>query len=128
MENKGTILYADDEPSIRNLMKIILGSEFPNHHIEVFEDGSSLERRLTNGIENVRLVLTDNQMPGITGREIIRKYAKQSGFEQIPFVLCYAGDGSIGRSLVDEGYASAYLRKPVGLSDLKNTLKNVLEN
>ena len=128
MENKGTILYADDELSMRKLMGIVFENYFPNHAIEVFENGTSLENRLTNGIENVRLVLTDNQMPGITGSEIIRRYSQKEAFNGVPFVLYYAGDESIGKSLKEEGYASAYLLKPCGMKELADTLERVLNS
>ncbi len=65
-------------------------------------------------------------MPGIIGSEIIKKYSKKPGFEQIPFVLCYAGNVSLGASLVREGYAFSYLEKPFGIKDLVKTLKNAL--
>lgn len=128
MENKGTILYADDEPRIRDLVAAILETDFPSHVIEVFADGSSLEKRLMQGTENVKLVVTDNDMPGIIGSEIIKKYSKKPGLEQIPFVLCYAGNESLGASLVREGYASAYLSKPFEIKDLKRTVEDALSS
>ena len=128
MEDKEIILYADDEPSMGKLVACILEIDFPAHTLEVFRDGSSLEERLMKGTENVRLVVTDNDMPGIIGSEIIKKYAKKPGFEQIPFVLCYAGNISLGESLVNEGYAFSYLEKPFGIKDLRRTLKNALDS
>ncbi|MEK6840486.1 MAG: response regulator [Nanoarchaeota archaeon] len=126
MGNKEIILYADDEPNMRNLVKDILELDFPAYNIEVFGDGSSLEERLMKGTENVGLVVTDNEMPGIIGSEIIKKYSKRPGFENIPFVLCYAGNVSLGAYLVKEGYAFSYLEKPFGIKDLRRTLKNAL--
>jgi len=127
VENKGIILCADDELSIRNLIGDILSFDFSDYHPEFFKDGSSLEKRLIDGNRNIRLVVTDNEMrPGISGSEIIRKYSKKSGFEKIPFILCYAGDQNLGESLVNEGYAFAYFSKPIGIKDFVETIKKAL--
>ena len=126
MENKGTILYAEDEPSMRNLMRNIFESYFPNHVIEVFEDGSSLENRLTNGVENVSLVLTDNQIPGITGSEIIRKYSQTDAFKKIPFII-FTSEKDVGERSKEEG-AFDYLPKPVSLGGINSAIRRALSN
>ncbi len=126
MENEGRILYAEDEPSIRNLMGYFFKDYFPNHVIEVFEDGSSLESRLTNGIENVRLVLIDNKMPGIKGSEIIRKYSQTVPFEKIPFIIFTAED-EVGERSKEEG-AFAYLPKPSSFEDINSVIKRALSH
>lgn len=79
------------------------------------------------GLENVKLVLTDNRMPGITGIEIIRKYSRKKSFENIPFVLCCTGDESLGEYLLNEGYTFTYLKKPVRLKDFTHTIKEALK-
>ena len=126
MENKGIILYADDDSGTRDIVKKLIEFDFPAYITEFFGDGSSLEERLMKGTENVKLVVTDNEMPGITGSAIIRKYSKEPGFENIRFVLCYAGDKSLGASLVRDGYAFSFLSKPFGIDDFTKTLEDAL--
>ena len=126
MENKGIILYADDDFGTRDIVKKLIEFDFPAYITEFFGDGSSLEERLMKGTENVKLVVTDNEMPGITGSAIIRKYSKEPGFENIRFVLCYAGNKSLGASLVRDGYAFSFLSKPFGIDDFTKTLEDAL--
>ena len=131
MENKGIILYADDDFGTRDIVKKLIEFDFPAYITEFFGDGSSLEERLMKGTENVKLVVTDNEMPGITGlgitgSAIIRKYSKEPGFENIQFVLCYAGNKSLGASLVRDGYAFSFLSKPFGIDDFTKTLEDAL--
>ena len=126
MEDKGRILYADDEPGMRRLMELVLRSDFPAYHIEVFKDGSSLEKRLMNGVKDVRLVLTDNQMPGIKGSDIIRKYSKTDPFKEIPFII-FTAEEAVGERSTEEG-AFAYLPKPFPLGGFNSVIKRALSH
>lgn len=91
MKNK--ILYAEDNELLRDMYTEIMGNEFPSHKLEIFETGDSLDKRLQGNLRNVSAVVTDNEMPGINGLEIIEKYASKSG---IPFILFYGGNELIG--------------------------------
>jgi len=102
-KEKKIILIADDSKEIRELANMILQEDFPQFHVESFEDGTSLESRLNKGINNVKLVVTDNRMPGITGFEIIEKYSRKPEYAGVRFILCYAGDEMIGKKAVENG-------------------------
>ena len=81
------ILYADDKESLRDFLGTLLEMSFPELDREAFKDGSSLEKRLNESLEGVRLVITDNDMPGIKGSEIIIAYAEKPEFKNISFIL-----------------------------------------
>ncbi|HEA46308.1 MAG TPA: response regulator, partial [Candidatus Pacearchaeota archaeon] len=68
-ENKGIILVADDDPSLIKTTEMLIDMGFPGFKIEPFEDGTSLEERLNQDVSDVRLVITDNTMPGPNGSE-----------------------------------------------------------
>jgi CheY-like chemotaxis protein len=77
MESKGKILIADDKEPQRELVSEFIGILFPEYKLEVFEEGESLKNRLEGLVgkeTNVKLVLTDNQMPGYEGSKLIEKY------------------------------------------------------
>ena len=111
-ENKGIILVADDDPSLIKTTEMLIDMGFPGFKIEPFEDGTSLEERLNQDVSDVRLVITDNTMPGPNGSEIIKSYAGR--LEQIPFILHYSPmeipPGAIGEEAVRNG-AFGYLIK-----------------
>ena len=115
---KDKILYADDEETLRRALGMVLKIEFPELDIEPFKDGSSLEKRLNESLEGVRLVITDNDMPGVNGSTLIMNYAQKTGFENIPFILFSGGDESIGREFVKKHRAYAYVTKGIGYRDL----------
>jgi DNA-binding NtrC family response regulator len=100
---KKTILIAEDSEPMRIIIKRILQKDFPQFQIESFEDGTSLESRLNKEINDVALVVTDNRMPGITGFEIIKKYAKKLEYSGVKFILCYLGDEKIGKIAIENG-------------------------
>lgn len=117
-----TILYAEDEESVRNVTSRIIGVRFPDIHLESFTDGTSLVERLEKGVEDVAMVLTDNNMPGINGGMVIKRYARLPEFAQIPFVLNYGGDTNIGEKAIEDG-ARAYILKPeIPLKVMKDIL------
>ena len=118
------ILFADDDYNERKNIPEFLGMKFPNYDIEVFDDGNSLDERLKQrDLENVCMVITDNQMPGIEGSEIIRIYA--SKFPEIPFILYYGGDEEIGEEAV-RNRACAYVLKPISLKKFYPIIRDAL--
>lgn len=121
MKNKKTILMADDDQSARKLYSEIFDMAFPDYHLEVFEDGTSLKGRLEKSIENVALVSTDNQMPGIPGNELIKEYAKK-----VPMILVYGGAQHIGETAVENG-AIGYLLKPTKAQHFITAIKMGLD-
>ncbi|MBI4116656.1 response regulator [Candidatus Pacearchaeota archaeon] len=119
---RNTILLADDTEIIRELQRTILG-RFSEYEIEEFSNGNSLRNRLEGKIEDVSLVVTDNDMPGSKGSEIIAEYAGKSKF---PFVLIYGGDEEIGEQAVRDG-AFGYLRKPFEMRQYAELIRKALE-
>ena len=117
------ILFADDDPGVRDLVEPCLAPFFPDYEFQLFEDGAALEEKLKDGIEGVYAVITDHEMPGVNGFDIIKKY---SSTLKVPFIL-YAGFGdSLGKRAIENG-ARAYHSKP-DFMGLKDVLKDVLEN
>ena len=121
-ENKGTIIIADDDGAVLDMYNRFLISAFPDHSIEPFPDGTSLVARLDKGISVPIVVVTDNEMPGIHGREIVKEYA-----HQVPIILAYGGPSDIGEKATEDG-AYVVLKKPTSLSNLASTIENAFEN
>ena len=112
-EKSGKILYAEDSETLRAVCLMLFAKLLPDYEIECFEDGTSLEKRLNNGLENVKLVLTDNDMPGATGSSIIMNYAQRPEFGNLPFILFYGGHENIGKELVERHGAFSYISKGI---------------
>jgi len=124
MENKGIILYAEDREGVRIPTEGFFNAGFPDYNLEVFEDGTSLKNRLEQDLEGVKLIFTDNEMPGIYGGEIINQYSKKLN---IPFILGFGDIESIGREAVENG-AFDYILKPFLFKEFCDLIQKALDS
>jgi len=125
------ILIADDEKDARDSIKEILESDLPDYFFETFKNGTSLKNKLDELLVkrdgNIKAIITDNEMPGIAGSELISEYAKMKEFRKIPVILVYGGEESIGKKAVENG-AFAYIQKPYNISDFSKLVKKAISS
>jgi CheY-like chemotaxis protein len=105
-----------------------------SHRIMIMRRTSYEVITVANGIEALKLaaaqkpdlVLMDVMMPGMDGLEVCRRLRKQEATADVPIVLLTF---RVGEESVSEGYASgctAYLKKPVEVTQLVDTLRQYL--
>lgn len=114
------ILVVDDEQDARELFATVLNQA--GYEAEVARDGQDALARLSKVRPD--LVLTDVQMPGMKGPELIERLRSTCG--DVPVILI---TGTETRDLCTgaEGYgAVACLEKPVNLDDLVWTIESAL--
>ncbi len=124
--SEGIILFADDDAQILEIHQKNLNKHFPNYQIECFSDGNSLKKRLEGKLDGVKVVLTDNNMPGISGREIIAYCFEKKEFENISFILFSTCDDDIVEEVEDK-YRAKYLPKNVDICYLVEVVKQAVE-
>ena len=121
-ENQGlALLFADDERSLQELMKL----EIPRmgHRVTVCPDGLTAAAALE--MENFDCILVDLDMPGLNGIEVIAK-AKELSPDVEAIVLT-------GKSSLDTAIAALrhgafdYLTKPCRLVEIETILNRVQE-
>ena len=113
------VLFADDEPSLQELMSI----ELPRmgHEVTVCPDGTTAVAALEHNVYDCLLV--DLDMPGLDGIEVI-EHAKQSSPDTEAVVL--TGKASTESAIAALRYgAFDYLTKPCKLVDLQALLDRV---
>ena len=115
------ILVIDDERSIRNTLKDILGYE--QYQVDLAEDGNQ-------GLELIRkneydIVLCDIKMPGMDGIEVLEKIQDESA--DIPVVMI-SGHGNIDTAVesIKKG-AYDFIEKPLDLNRLLITIRNAMD-
>lgn len=84
----GNILIVDDEPELRNLLARIL--ELEGYEVFTSDGGKNALKKLATTTINV--VITDIQMPGITGLDLIEKIKKDFPATE---VICLTAYGKI---------------------------------
>ncbi|MDB4957230.1 MAG: Two-component response regulator [Myxococcales bacterium] len=109
----GTILIADDDSDIREMLSYIL----ERHHMHVVgaADGTQALARARDTADLV-LVLLDLRMPGLSGAEVIEEMRHDPALAKIPVVVL-SGDRSARDTARSLG-AAGCLAKPFEVSEL----------
>lgn len=126
MTDRKTILYAEDKEEFRTRYQRVMDHFFPGYRVVPFNDGTSLENRLAGNLNDVALIVTDNQMPGKTGFDIIKDHAREEKLRRIPVILLYNGEPIIGKVAVENG-AFSYVSKMSDQQDLVAEMRRALD-
>jgi len=117
------ILLVEDSDTTRLTNRIMISKRTGYTVIPVANGTEALKLART---ERPDLVLMDIMMPGMDGLEVCRRMRKQEATEKIPIVLLTF---RVGEESVSDGFASgctAYLKKPVEMDELVETLRRHL--
>ena len=119
---KGTILYVEDNPDNRMLVRRILLSEDYNL-IEATDAYDALERIKTARPD---LILMDINMPDMDGYTLTAKIKTTPGFERVPILALTANvmRGDKEKSL-DAG-CDGYIQKPIDFDELLREVERFL--
>jgi CheY-like chemotaxis protein len=124
-EEKPKIIYVEDYPTLRMAMGFLLGKDYS---VIKSADGNDLKNKLENIVENgtrdIKAILTDNNMPGHTGSELIAEYANRENMP--PMILLYGGISEIGEKALKNG-AYAYFIKPADSFELNEKISEAIE-
>jgi len=113
-EEKGTILYVEDNPDNRMLVRRILLSE-DYKLLEAVNATEALEV-----LKNAKpdLILMDINMPDMDGYTLTAKIKKMPGFEQLPILALTANVMRGDKEKVLEAGCDGYIQKPIDFDDL----------
>ena len=110
--SKGRILCTEDDPDSRELLVCILEND--GYHVTVTENSTHALAIAKH--ETFDLILVDNWMPGLSGRELtteIRKFNKSTP------ILFYSGAAyEKDKQDAHDAGAQGYLTKPNGIGEL----------
>jgi two-component system, NtrC family, response regulator PilR len=115
------ILIVDDEPSMRELLSIMLRKE--GYGVEVAESRATAAVALARG--PVDMVITDLRLPDGDGMEILR-HVKTASPDTIVIVMTAYGSTQTAVAALKLG-AHDYLIKPFDLDELRIVVRNAVE-
>ena len=81
------ILLADDDITSRDL--VVRALEMDAHHVEAVSNGADALARLGQGAEAFDLLISDVQMPGLDGMDILRLTKEQDRFEEVIMITAF---------------------------------------
>lgn len=116
------ILIADDDPDIRDILKITLSEE----NYEVTEAGDGEEALKVIESKPLDLVLVDYKMPKVDGREVCRRVKKDLLLSHLPIIMV-TGKGDINDKVngIDAG-ADDYIVKPFEPKELLARIRMII--
>ncbi|MBN1185550.1 MAG: response regulator [Bacteroidales bacterium] len=120
-KDEKTILYVDDEVENLQSFKIIFHSDY-----NVFITTSASEAIEIIKKEAIKIVISDQRMPDITGLELISKI-KESYPDIICIILTAFADINALMQAVNQEGIYRYIMKPWDESDMRLTINNALE-
>lgn len=118
-----TILYIEDDPASRSLVERTL--KFAGYRVLVAErglEGIDLARR-----ERPDLILTDINLPDISGRDVTATLRADDRFDNTPIVALTAQTMDEFRTLALGAGVNGYLTKPIDIEALADNVKRYLD-
>ena len=114
-----TILLVEDDEQLRKMNKLILSTK--KYNVITADNGLSGLKAYKSNKDDIDLVLSDYEMPGINGIQLTEmiKRIKEVG------VIIYSGNPDIEQEALD--VADAFIAKPYFPFDLFLTISDVLD-
>lgn len=121
-QNKGTILYVEDNPDNRLLVKRILLAE--DYSLLEAIDGKDALNVLET--EHPDLILMDINMPDMDGYTLTAKIKSLPGFERIPILALTANVMRGDKEKTLEAGCDGYIQKPLDIDQLTREIDKFL--
>lgn len=114
------ILIVDDDPNIREVLTVLLGSE--GYIVEEAEDGDGAVRKVRTE-DDINLIILDIMMPGISGIEACQKIREYS---RVPILFLTAKSQDSDKMEAYTGGGDDYLVKPFSQAELLLKINSLL--
>jgi CheY-like chemotaxis protein len=121
--NKASILFADDEQAIRDLFQTYL--EKYGYQLTTCKNGEEAWRKFATEPAKWDLLVTDQNMPRLTGTELIQKIRKIR--PDIPIILATGYSENITTEEFVKLNISAMLRKPTPMDKMVEYIQKTLK-
>jgi len=117
-----TILLVEDEESVRQLVRDTLTAK--GYNVIEGANGESGIAAAGAHTGKIDLVITDVVMPGMGGREMVKKLAASRPGAKVLYLSGYTEDAIISDGSIEKG--TAFLQKPFTLQNLTRKVREVL--
>jgi len=115
------ILAVDDEPSITQSMRFIF--EQPRYQVTSAQDGDDALSQLAADPDTYDVVITDNNMPNVSGVELVQKLRERSFTGKIMVLSAHLSCEL--RAAYKKMAVDAMIDKPFDIHELRKTLDMV---
>ncbi len=119
-EKENTILIVEDNEDLRNFLHSTLQQEYNVYSAKDGVEGFEKSLELLPS-----LIITDVMMPKMDGNEMARRIRANEMSSHIPIIMLTAKEGSEAEAIGVESGADYYFTKPISLTLLSTTIKNI---
>lgn len=119
-----SILIVDDEPQILKSLQQVL-SPLKNKSMEIWTSDSAEKAIEVINNQKIDLIITDENMPGMTGTELLSWISDNSPTTK---KIVLTGDHSLSTAIraINQGGVDAYLTKPFKQAELLDLINKLL--
>ena len=121
-ETKGTILYVEDNPDNRLLVRRILLSE----DYSLLEATGALDALNVLKTAHPDLILMDINMPDMDGYTLTAKIKSMPGFERVPILAVTANVMRGDKEKTLEAGCDGYIQKPLDIEQLTREIEKFI--
>ena len=126
-----TVLLVEDDPGDQKLIKVSMKNQRIANELYIVGSGEEamdfLYHRGNYSAETPLpdLILLDLKMPGMGGKEFLRRIKQDEKMKKIPVIILTSSDSE--KDILDSYnlQASGYVKKPVTLGDFKRVMKEI---
>lgn len=120
------VLVVDDERDVEALFRMRFRREIASGEIELlfaFSGQEALDTLTNHGRTDVVLVLSDINMPGMTGLDLLERISEEP--PPVPVCMMTAYDNDDYRDRASALGCAGYVSKPVDFKALKDTIRSL---
>lgn len=127
------ILLVEDDPGDQKLIKMSLERQKISNEIFIAETGEegldylSRSKNADADCPEVDLILLDLNMPGMGGKEFLRRIKGDDRFDTIPVVILTSSNSDQDVLETYKLHAAGYIKKPVTLDGFREVMHNLEE-
>jgi len=121
------VISVEDDDGSYAVLRELLQEGYPDVRVERARNGSEALKKLNSMAQDssveVRLVLLDVRLPGMSGFEILTAVRDNESLRRVPIVVLTGKAEEADRLACLENGAQDYVEKPWDLQGLENVLK-----
>ena len=121
------VISVEDDDGSYSVLRQLLQEAHPDVRVERARNGSEALKKLNSMAQDpsveVRLVLLDVRLPGMSGFEILTAVRDNESLRRVPIVVLTGKAEEADRLACLENGAQDYVEKPWDLQGLENVLK-----
>ena len=128
-----SVLLVEDDPGDQKLVKVSLNKQRLANELHIVGSGEEAldflyqRDKYSSGVSHPDLILLDLNMPGIGGKEFLRRIKEDGALKDIPVVILTTSDSE--EDIIDSYHlhASGYVKKPVEMDEFTKVMGQIGE-